>query len=100
MGGTSFDVGVIQDGDIPFARDTEMGGLALGVPMLDLHTVGAGGGSIAWLDAGNALRVGPRSAGAVPGPACLTGPAARSLPSPTPIWCWAGWGPGPCSAAA
>ena len=70
MGGTSFDVGVIQDGDIPFARDTEMGGLALGVPMLDLHTVGAGGGSIAWLDAGNALRVGPRSAGAVPGPAC------------------------------
>ena len=70
MGGTSFDVGVIQDGNIPFARDTEMGGLALGVPMLDLHTVGAGGGSIAWLDAGNALRVGPRSAGAVPGPAC------------------------------
>ena len=70
MGGTSFDVGVIQDGAIPFARDTEMGGLALGVPMLDLHTVGAGGGSIAWLDAGNALRVGPRSAGAVPGPAC------------------------------
>ena len=70
MGGTSFDVGVIQDGDIPFARDAEMGGLPLGVPMLDLHTVGAGGGSIAWLDAGNALRVGPRSAGAVPGPAC------------------------------
>ena len=70
MGGTSFDVGVIRDGAIPFARDTEMGGLAIGVPMLDLHTVGAGGGSIAWLDAGNALRVGPRSAGAVPGPAC------------------------------
>ena len=70
MGGTSFDVGVVQDGDIPFAREAEMGGLALGVPMLDLHTVGAGGGSIAWLDAGNALRVGPNSAGAVPGPAC------------------------------
>lgn len=70
MGGTSFDVGVIQGGTIPFSRDTEMGGLPIGVPMLDLHTVGAGGGSIAWLDAGNALRVGPRSAGAVPGPAC------------------------------
>ena len=69
MGGTSFDVGVIQGGAIPFARDTEMGGLAVGVPRLDLHTVGAGGGSIAWLDAGQALRVGPNSAGAVPGPA-------------------------------
>ena len=70
MGGTSFDVGVIRDGAIPFARDAEMGGLAIGVPMLDLHTVGAGGGSVAWIDAGNALRVGPRSAGAAPGPAC------------------------------
>ena len=70
MGGTSFDVSVIQDGQVSFARDVEMGGLALGVPMLDIHTVGAGGGSIGWIDAGGSLRVGPRSAGARPGPAC------------------------------
>ncbi len=70
MGGTSFDVSVIHDGQVEFARQAEMGGLALGVPMLDIHTVGAGGGSIAWIDAGGSLRVGPRSAGAAPGPAC------------------------------
>ena len=70
MGGTSFDVGVVQDGAVGFARDTEMGGLAVSVPMLDLHSIGAGGGSIGWIDAGGALRVGPHSAGARPGPAC------------------------------
>ena len=70
MGGTSFDVGVVQDGEVAFARDTEMGGLAISVPMLDIHSVGAGGGSVGWIDAGGALRVGPRSAGARPGPAC------------------------------
>ena len=48
----------------------EVGGRALALPMVDIHTVGAGGGSIAWRDAGGALRVGPRSAGAEPGPAC------------------------------
>ena len=61
---------MIHDGQVEFARQAEMGGLALGVPMLDIHTVGAGGGSIGWIDAGGALRVGPRSAGAAPGPAC------------------------------
>ena len=70
MGGTSFDVGVVHEGEVAFARDTEMGGLAISVPMLDIHSVGAGGGSIGWTDAGGALRVGPRSAGARPGPAC------------------------------
>ncbi len=70
MGGTSFDVAVIHEGRIAFARDAHMGGLALAVPMLDLHTVGAGGGSVGWIDAGGSLRVGPRSAGAAPGPAC------------------------------
>jgi N-methylhydantoinase A len=70
MGGTSFDVGVVYEGEVAFARDTEMGGLAISVPMLDIHSVGAGGGSIGWIDAGGALRVGPRSAGAQPGPAC------------------------------
>jgi len=70
MGGTSFDVSVIYQGHFAFARDAEMAGLALKVPMLDIHTVGAGGGSIGWIDAGGALRVGPQSAGADPGPAC------------------------------
>ena len=70
MGGTSFDVAVIHEGQIEFARTTEMAGLALKVPMLDIHTVGAGGGSIGWVDPGGALRVGPHSAGADPGPAC------------------------------
>ena len=70
MGGTSFDVGVVQDGAVAFARDAEMGGLAISVPLLDIHSVGAGGGSIGWIDTGGALRVGPRSAGARPGPAC------------------------------
>ena len=72
MGGTSFDVSVIQDGRPAFARDSEMGGLALAVPMLDIHTVGAGGGSIAWIDSGGSMRVGPQSAGADPGPACYS----------------------------
>ena len=70
MGGTSFDVAVIHQGRIAFARDAEMAGLALKVPMLDIHTVGAGGGSIGWIDTGGALRIGPQSAGADPGPAC------------------------------
>ncbi len=70
MGGTSFDVSVIHQGRLAFARDSELGGLAICVPMLDIHTVGAGGGSVAWADAGGALRVGPQSAGADPGPAC------------------------------
>jgi len=70
MGGTSFDVSVIHEGQIEFARTTEMAGLAIKVPMLDIHTVGAGGGSIGWVDPGGALRVGPDSAGADPGPAC------------------------------
>ncbi|NIP84140.1 MAG: hydantoinase/oxoprolinase family protein, partial [Planctomycetales bacterium] len=69
MGGTSFDVAVLPGGHAAFARDNEIAGLAVGVPMLDIHTVGAGGGSIAWIDAGGSLRVGPQSAGALPGPA-------------------------------
>ncbi|MEE2992503.1 MAG: hydantoinase/oxoprolinase family protein [Gemmatimonadota bacterium] len=70
MGGTSFDVAMIHDHTIAFARDAEIDGLALKAPMLDIHTVGAGGGSIAWIDSGGALRVGPQSAGADPGPVC------------------------------
>ncbi|HWF25344.1 MAG TPA: hydantoinase/oxoprolinase family protein [Solirubrobacteraceae bacterium] len=69
MGGTSADVCVVDDGVV---RERSAGVLAdrpIALPMLDVHTVGAGGGSIAWRDAGGALRVGPRSAGADPGPA-------------------------------
>ena len=70
MGGTSTDVCLIAGGEA--ARSTERGvaGLPIRLPTIDLHTVGAGGGSIAWVDEGGALRVGPRSAGAYPGPAC------------------------------
>ena len=70
MGGTSFDVAMIHDRTIAFAKDAEIDGLALKAPMMDIHTIGAGGGSIAWIDSGGALRVGPQSAGAEPGPAC------------------------------
>lgn len=70
MGGTSFDVAMIHEGTIAFARNAEIDGLALKAPMMDIHTIGAGGGSIAWIDSGGALRVGPQSAGAEPGPAC------------------------------
>jgi N-methylhydantoinase A len=70
MGGTSTDVSLIVDGRARLAAEREVGGLPLRLPTLDLHTVGAGGGSIVWLDSGGAIRVGPESAGADPGPAC------------------------------
>ncbi|HEX7292782.1 MAG TPA: hydantoinase/oxoprolinase family protein, partial [Conexibacter sp.] len=70
MGGTSADVCVVRDGAVAEASGSEIAGRPIALPTLDVHTVGAGGGSIAWRDAGGALRVGPRSAGAVPGPAC------------------------------
>ncbi len=70
MGGTSTDVCLIAGGRVGRAADREVGGLPIRLPTVDLHTVGAGGGSIVWRDAGGALRVGPESAGAEPGPAC------------------------------
>jgi len=70
MGGTSTDVGLVRDGDVERTTDATVGGYPVHVPMVDIETVGAGGGSLAWVDAGGALRVGPRSAGAEPGPAC------------------------------
>ncbi|MPZ98871.1 MAG: hydantoinase/oxoprolinase family protein [Dehalococcoidia bacterium] len=69
MGGTSTDV-ALCDGAVPTRADVVIGGFAARTPVVDVHTVGAGGGSIARLDAGGALRVGPQSAGADPGPAC------------------------------
>jgi N-methylhydantoinase A len=68
MGGTSTDVALIDD-DIIETTEGSVGGHPCRLPMIDIHTVGAGGGSIAWFDAGGALKVGPYSAGAVPGPA-------------------------------
>ena len=70
MGGTSCDVCVVEGGRVREATGREVGGRPLALPMVDIHTVGAGGGSIGWRDPGGALRVGPRSAGADPGPAC------------------------------
>jgi N-methylhydantoinase A len=70
MGGTSTDVCLIEGGVAERAGDRLVGGLPVRLPTVDVHTVGAGGGSIAWRDAGGALRVGPESAGARPGPAC------------------------------
>ncbi len=69
MGGTSTDVCRIEDGAPVIAQSTEVGGYPCLMPTVSIHTVGAGGGSIAWVDPGGALRVGPQSAGAVPGPA-------------------------------
>ena len=69
MGGTSTDVSAIQ-GEIRVGSQSEVAGLPVGVPMLEIHTVGAGGGSLARFDAGGLLRVGPESAGAEPGPIC------------------------------
>jgi N-methylhydantoinase A len=70
MGGTSCDVAVIDGGAVREATEQSVAGRPLQLPMVDVHTVGAGGGSIGWADPGGALRVGPRSGGAVPGPAC------------------------------
>jgi N-methylhydantoinase A len=70
MGGTSTDVCLIADGAIERSTEREVGGFPIRLPTVDLHTVGAGGGSIVWRDGGGAIRVGPESAGAEPGPAC------------------------------
>ncbi len=69
MGGTSTDVS-LSAGGIRRTTESDVGGLPVRVPVIDIHTVGAGGGSLAWRDAGGALRVGPQSAGADPGPVC------------------------------
>ena len=72
IGGTSADISVVPDGEVRIMnpRDTQVGGYPILAPMIDLSTIGAGGGSIAYVDEGGAFRVGPRSAGAAPGPAC------------------------------
>ncbi len=70
MGGTSFDVSVVHDGVVAMVNEGEVDGLPVRLPMIEMRTIGAGGGSIAWVDEGGRLRIGPHSAGADPGPAC------------------------------
>jgi N-methylhydantoinase A len=70
MGGTSCDVCVVEEGKVRRTDSRTIGGRVIQLPMVDVHTVGAGGGSIGWRDSGGALRAGPQSAGADPGPAC------------------------------
>jgi N-methylhydantoinase A len=79
MGGTSTDVALLQGGEARLAREAMVYGYPIKTPMLDIHTVGAGGGSIAFVDTGGLLKVGPRSAGADPGPACY----GRGADAPT-----------------
>ena len=70
MGGTSYDVSLIKDGAYSMTTEGEVARYRVALPMIDIHTIGAGGGSIAYVDEGNMLKVGPQSAGADPGPAC------------------------------
>ena len=70
MGGTSADVGLIRDREADVGTTRDVAGFPVRLPMVDIHTVGAGGGSIAWFDRDGLLKVGPQSAGADPGPAC------------------------------
>lgn len=70
MGGTSCDVSLIEGGEPTMTAEDRLGGYPLALPSVDVHTVGSGGGSMAWIDPGGALRVGPDSAGADPGPVC------------------------------
>ncbi|MFB3906170.1 MAG: hydantoinase/oxoprolinase family protein [Acidobacteriota bacterium] len=70
MGGTSFDVSLSYRGEPTYTMESDIGGHIVKIPMIDIKTLGAGGGSIAWVDSGGVLQVGPDSAGAHPGPAC------------------------------
>jgi N-methylhydantoinase A len=81
MGGTSFDTSLIEGGQPMISQTGDIDRLRIALPMLSIHTIGAGGGSIAWFDKANLLHMGPRSAGAVPGPACYS--AGGELPTAT-----------------
>lgn len=70
MGGTSFDVSLIRKGEIPTTTESWVGDERVAIKMVEMHSIGAGGGSLAWIDSLGLLRVGPQSAGADPGPAC------------------------------
>lgn len=92
-GGTTFDVGLVRDGQLTYSRDTWLGGLwtghLLGISSVDIRSLGAGGGSIGWLDDGGLLRVGPQSAGSSPGPACYG--RGGTAPTVSDAACVLGW---------
>jgi N-methylhydantoinase A len=85
MGGTSTDASLCP-GEPLRTREFTISGVPVAVPVLDIHTVGAGGGSIAWIDAGGALRVGPHSAGALPGPICYGRGGERVTVTDANVW--------------
>jgi N-methylhydantoinase A len=91
MGGTSTDVALLAQGELPYSWQTALEGFPLRAPTLDIHTIGAGGGSIAYTDGTGLLRVGPRSAGAVPGPVCYR--RGGSDPTVTDALCHNGYLP-------
>src|SRR5204862_1857315 len=78
MGGTSTDIALLQQGEPQLTGEKTVGVAKVALPALDIHTLGAGGGSIAWVDPGRILHVGPESAGADPGPACYAHGGARA----------------------
>src|SRR5206468_48797 len=94
MGGTSFDVCLVKDGAPAVTSEGRIARYPFGLPALAIHTIGAGGGSIGWLDDGGLLRMGPKSAGAAPGPACYgrggTRPTCLLVPRDSSILCAAG----------
>src|SRR3989441_11515767 len=78
MGGTSTDIALLQRGEPQLTGEKRVGIARVALPALDIHTLGAGGGSIAWVDPGRILHVGPESAGADPGPACYAKGGTRA----------------------
>ena len=72
MGGTSFEASIVRDGSVTITKEGEINRNSLSLPMADIHTIGSGGGSIAYIDDGGMLKVGPQSAGATPGPVCYS----------------------------
>ncbi|MEG0903760.1 MAG: hydantoinase/oxoprolinase family protein [Lachnospiraceae bacterium] len=89
MGGTTFDVSCVINGDISVSREAIIGNEIPGISRVNVHSIGAGGGSIAWVDGGGMVRVGPRSAGSVPGPACYN--RGGTLPTVTDANCVLGY---------
>lgn len=89
MGGTTFDVSCVTNGTISVSKDAIIGNEIPGISRVNVHSIGAGGGSIAWVDNGGMVRVGPRSAGSVPGPACYN--RGGTLPTVTDANCVLGF---------
>jgi len=87
MGGTSFDVSIVTDNKLPIHREGAIDGHLFGVPSVEVHTIGSGGGSIARLDMGGMVHVGPESAGAFPGPACYDRGGERTTVTDSNLIC-------------